>query len=235
MSLTPQFPDNVHLSLPPLESEPSTSARTERTKRGLADTSKRWPEGVITVALDLRDQKSNALVIDAIREWAHNTPALQFRIVTGREGDIRISDDEGIKGNWSMIGTDAKNVPLSDPTMHLERNDDSTQFRATALHEFGHALGLLHEHQNPEHDINWDTEAVYDSYASEHFPKELVHSQFLELPVGGHLLVTSYDSKSIMHYEFPEYVTHDGRGVGAIKHLSEGDKAIARKLYNSPT
>ncbi|MCS4246696.1 M12 family metallopeptidase [Pseudomonas sp. BIGb0164] len=235
MNPTAQLSGNVHFPLPPLDSETPTSARTGRTKRGLADTTKRWPAGVITVAVDLRDQKSKALVIDAIREWAHNTPAHQFRVVDGREGDIRISDDPGIKRNWTAIGTDAKNVPLSEPTMHLERLDDSREFRAKALHEFGHALGLLHEHQNPEHDINWDIDAVYEGYTSEHFPKELVYSQFLKLPVGDHLLVTRYDSKSIMHYDFPDIVTLDGRGVGANTHLSEGDKAIVRKLYKLPT
>ncbi|OAE14050.1 peptidase M12A astacin [Pseudomonas simiae] len=236
MHLTIQSPGNLSTGQSPvLHSEPPASASTTRDKRGLADTSKRWPDGVVTVALDLKDKKSTALVLDAIREWAHNTPALQFRVVSGREGDIRISDDEGYKGNWSKIGTDAQTVPTSEPTMHLERNDDSTVFRASALHEFGHALGLLHEHQNPEHDINWDEDAVYDAYASDLFPEELVYSQILELPAGGHLLVTAYDSESIMHYEYPDYVTRDGKGVGANKRVSEGDKAIARKLYGSPS
>ncbi|WLH69699.1 M12 family metallopeptidase [Pseudomonas sp. FP2309] len=215
----------------PADNEPPAPAGASRAKRGLADTRRLWPPGVITVALDLRDQKSSALVVDAIREWAHNTPALQFRIVSGREGDIRISDDEGLKGDWSVIGTDADNVPLSEPTMHLDRNDDSKTFRATVLHEFGHALGLLHEHQNPEHTINWKKEAVYKAYASDNFPKELVYSQILELPVGDHLGVTTYDSKSVMHYAYPGYITHDGKGVDANNWLSDGDKAIARKLY----
>lgn len=31
--------------------------------------------------------------------------------------------------------------------------------------EFGHALGILHEHQNPNVNINWDEEAVYADMA----------------------------------------------------------------------
>jgi hypothetical protein len=29
------------------------------------------------------------------------------------------------------------------------------------LHEFGHALGLIHEHQNPVGGIQWNKPAVY--------------------------------------------------------------------------
>ena len=232
MRLTSQHSVNLPSNLSPIDHEPPASAGTSRVKRGLADNRKLWPPGVITVSLDLKDQKSTALAVDAIQEWAHNTPALQFRIVKGKEGDIRICDDEGLKGNWSVIGTDAGNIPLSEPTMHLERNDDSKTFRATVLHEFGHALGLLHEHQNPEHTINWNKAAVYKAYASDQFPRELVYSQILELPVGDRLEVTRYDSRSVMHYAYPGYVTHDAKGVDTQHWLSEGDKAIARRLYS---
>ncbi len=128
MRLTSQHSVNLPSNLSPIDHEPPASAGTSRVKRGLADNRKLWPPGVITVSLDLKDQKSTALAVDAIQEWAHNTPALQFRIVRSREGDIRICDDESLKGNWSVIGTDAGNIPLNEPTMHLERNDDSKTF-----------------------------------------------------------------------------------------------------------
>lgn len=131
-----------------------------------------------------------------------------------------------------MLGTDAKKVALNKPTMHLDRNDDSKTFRAVVLHELGHALGLLHEHQNPEHDINWNKEAVYKAYTGGDISKELVYSQILELPVGEELLVTSYDRESVMHYEVSDDLTDDARGVEANNWLSDGDKAIARKLYS---
>ena len=59
-------------------------------------------------------------------------------------------------GSWSRIGTDATKVPLMSCTMNLGFVD-----RATVLHEFGHALGLIHEHQSPfNDDFRWNWEKV---------------------------------------------------------------------------
>ena len=33
--------------------------------------------------------------------------------------------------------------------------------RSVVLHEFGHALGAIHEHLSPMADIPWDRDAVY--------------------------------------------------------------------------
>lgn len=205
--------------------------RTTRKKRGVADTSKRWPDGVITIALDLKDLKSKALAIEAIREWAQHTPGLQFRIISGKTGDIRISDNETQKGNWSYIGTEATKAPLDEPTLHVDRTDDEKGFRQTVLHEFGHALGLKHEHQHPEHDINWDKERVYASYEGSGLDRKTLYENLFKLPTGSELLVTSYDPNSVMHYTVDPSKTKDGRGVKESHTLSKGDQQIIRKLY----
>ena len=183
------------------------------------------------MALNLRDEKSKALMVDVIREWAHHTPALRFEIVEGDEGDIRISDDEGLRGNWSSIGTDAKRVPKDQPTMHLDRTDDSKKFRATALHEFGHALRLLHEHQHPENTLDWNRAAAYDYYAADAFPRDLVNQQILNKFSGPALQVTPYDSKSVMHYHVPAELRNHGPDVPRNTSLSKGDQAAISQLY----
>ncbi len=52
-----------------------------------------------------------------------------------------------------MFGKEALRAGKSEPTMNLGwvTNEASTsdKERGTILHEFGHALGLLHEHQSP--------------------------------------------------------------------------------------
>lgn len=208
-----------------------TCTRAKRHKRGIADTATRWPDGVITVALDLKDLKSKALAISAIREWAQHTPGLQFRIISGTTGDIRISDNETQKGNWSYIGTEAKTASPDEPTLHVDRTDNDEDFRQTVLHEFGHALGLKHEHQHPEHTINWDKEGVYASYESSGLDGKTLYENLFELPTGSEMLVTGYDPKSIMHYRIDPSATQDGKGVRENHRLSKGDQQIIRKLY----
>ena len=62
-------------------------------------------------------------------------------------------------GNVSEVGARADHVPKSKPTMNLA---DLT--RRAILHEFGHALGLRHEHHHPEAGIVWNRPAVLARY-----------------------------------------------------------------------
>lgn len=229
MSIPPLLPANAYQ--PTHTSDDVAPARSARVKRGLANSYKRWPDGIVTVALDLRDEKSKALMVDVIREWAHHTPSLRFKIVDGTEGDIRISDDEGLKGNWSSIGTDAKRVPKDRPTLHLDRTDDSKKFRTTALHEFGHALGLLHEHQHPDHTLDWNRPAAYDYYTSDSVSRALVNEQILNKFSGPALQVTPYDPQSVMHYHIPAELRNHGPDVPRNTSLSKGDQHAIRQLY----
>ena len=60
------------------------------------------------------------------------------------------------QGSWSYLGTDATRVPKESFTMNLGFVD-----RSTVLHEFGHSLGLIHEHQSPfPGGFEWDRENV---------------------------------------------------------------------------
>lgn len=203
----------------------------KRKKRGIADTSMRWPDGPITVALDLKDKKNKALVVDALKEWAHHTPGLRFEVVDGKQGDIRVSDDENIKGNWSAIGTDALWRDENEPTLHLERTENSKLFRANALHEFGHALGLLHEHQHPQNTLQWNKQAVYDYFVNDAYPEEIVQGQILDSVSDPDLQITPYDPKSVMHYAFPAHLTKNGHAGSENISLSKGDQEAIRRLY----
>lgn len=80
-----------------------------------------------------------------------------------RQADIRIGFDDS--GNWSLLGVLAQNVEPGDPTMNYEgfaqkleryfNGQNSAEWKlsyehSTILHEFGHALGLSHEHFNSQ-------------------------------------------------------------------------------------
>ena len=73
------------------------------------------------------------------------------QVATG--GQIRISFDTG-DGSWSYIGMNAKIVDAAKSTMNLSRIDPDTETTSPRengliLHEFGHMLGMLHEHRSP--------------------------------------------------------------------------------------
>ena len=83
---------------------------------------------------------------------AHANLRFNFNDAPGAE--IRISFDPN-DGAWSYVGTDCRGIPLNEATMNLGFMDGGT-----TAHEFGHAIGLAHEHQNPAGGIEWNEEVV---------------------------------------------------------------------------
>ena len=45
------------------------------------------------------------------------------------------------------------------------RAPTTTEYERVVVHEFGHALGAIHEHQNPKGGIEWNLPAVYKYFA----------------------------------------------------------------------
>ena len=69
-------------------------------------------------------------------------------IVTLRYNYIYTTD---IGVNWSMVGTDAEKINRNKPTMQLNLKGHSPALQESlVVHEFGHALGLEHEHQRSD-------------------------------------------------------------------------------------
>lgn len=67
-----------------------------------------------------------------------------------------VDPPNGRSFNWNGRNYD---VPENAKT---NGNDDG----ATVVHEFGHALGMLHEHQSPDIDFGWYCDKVLDYYGS---------------------------------------------------------------------
>jgi hypothetical protein len=163
----------------------------------------------------------------AAQEWERYAN-LHFEFGSDPNAEIRIAFDPS-NGSWSYTGIDALIVPKSQPTMNLGFNDD-----ASAFHEFGHVLGLIHENSNPNADIPWDKEQVYKDLAG---PPSYWQKEAVDINIFRKDNVTDYrpfDPKSIMMYAFSSKWFTDGRKAEVNKVLSESDKKLAGKLYPRP-
>ncbi|HEY6505299.1 MAG TPA: M12 family metallopeptidase [Chitinophagaceae bacterium] len=104
--------------------------------------------------------------------------------------------------------------------------------KGTVLHEFGHALGLLHEQSYPN-AIKWNkADSVYAYYEkTQGWNREKVDAQVFEVSDQFYTNGTSYDPKSIMQYSIESWETLDGFSVGRNDELSTGDKSLIAALY----
>ncbi len=113
-------------------------------------------------------------------DFGHDKEKQQFRRWSRRnkkkKADIRISFESTKEnsGYWSAIGNDIDweadgepFYPANIPTMNFEnlRSRKKSKQRAFVLHEFGHAIGFLHEHQSPsggcDKEFRWKDEKGY--------------------------------------------------------------------------
>ncbi|MCC7399895.1 MAG: hypothetical protein IT214_00260 [Chitinophagaceae bacterium] len=213
----------------------SSSRREAGAGQGVYDFNYKWTPGtVITVAFINGTQWQWDKVKQYAPIWSKYAN-ITFKFsgkATGTE-DVRISFDSK-KGSYSFVGLDAKNRLPSEETMNLgwiENNKTELQLQGVILHEFGHTLGLLHEHMNPASNIKWNKPFVYAYYMQyDGWSKDMVDKQVFER-YSVSMTNKAYDPKSIMHYPIPKDFTLDGYSVPENDFLSKGDIALIEELY----
>lgn len=154
----------------------------------------------------------------------------------GNVADIRIMFQDG-KGSSSYVGTEAKRIAQDQPTMFygwVTEDEPEQWIRQVVLHEFGHALGFVHEHQSPVGDIPWDKEAVYDYYHRTQDPpwtRPQVDANVFARYDSNSTNHTAYDSTSIMHYGVPDELTIGDFSIPWNLELSPTDLAFVKEIY----
>jgi hypothetical protein len=171
-------------------------------------------------------------------QWLQHSN-LKYEWVASGDAAIKISFKwNGDQGSWSKIGTGCYNAAQNSPSMNFGWFDSSTseeEFSRVVIHEFGHALGFAHEHQNPISPIQWNTAAVYNYYELAGWDKEEVDYNILNKFSTSTVDYTNFDEKSIMLYSFPSFLTLNGYSSAWNTVLSDEDKVSATTLYPFPT
>lgn len=210
-----------------------TTFDTAAGTRGLVDPYYLWNEGSV---LKVRFMSGSAAMQEKVKTYAKEWEQyanLRFDFVESGDADIRVNlDNKG--GHNSVIGQLAAGVPQDTKTMNLDTTDFATYdaMHRTVLHEFGHAIGLLHEHYSPLAGIPWNKELVYKELAqSQGWDKMTVDVNLFQQYNLSYTHGTSYDKTSIMHYPVLARWTTNGYAVPWNNQLSAGDKAMVAALY----
>ena len=210
-------------------SVPSTA---RRQKRALASHSRLWAPGrTLRIASKPGTPLSHQeAVFEAGSQWLTHAN-LKFELTkTWRLADIRIETHPTAKAlNNAYIGTDA--LLIRGTTLNLSVQKDHKRFQNTVLHEFGHALGLEHEHQHPDNDIAWDLENLIAYGRKKGLSAAFIQDNYLRKISRTGALIGPYDPGSIMHYRIPAGLTQQNLTNAGSDTLSEGDIALIAKAY----
>lgn len=201
--------------------------------------SKKWPVGSVLKCLFLDGTAKMKRKVQAIsHEWEKHE-SVKFKYVKSGLADIRISFYADA-GSWSAVGRDALNqayFPAHQPTMNYGWLRDDTpddEYKRVVLHEFGHALGCVHEHQQPKFTRLWDEDAVYKYFSGppNYWSKADIRSNVLMKYSPKGIAATQFDPKSIMLYSFDGRLFKDSGGsTNTNNDLSALDVKMIKKMY----
>ncbi len=162
-----------------------------------------------------------------------------------KEMQIRISYDQ--PGYWSVLGSWAVSLTKqNEPSMNLAEFDKldpavlaQQEPRGIILHEFGHALAFLHEHQSPSancvNEFNWEHINKELSAEPNNWDEETI--KFNMAPMAGEdLMLTDFDVKSVMLYSFPPEFYLNGANstcytAAANNDISATDRLTINYMY----
>ncbi|KAI4867431.1 hypothetical protein F4820DRAFT_202233 [Hypoxylon rubiginosum] len=214
----------------------TTSGKRSRPADGATTRDDRlWPRDKRYLAVRFLDGSSDerqlveSLVVNHYHAIAMR---IRFRFLKFSDAtspsDIRITfTTSGCSSSY--LGRDNEKIAKNSHTMKLNMNQTSrSKVQADVLHEFGHALGLIHEPKHPGCKLNFNRTALKNRYG---YDDKFINKNYGVGSVIG-ARTTRYDIYSIMHYPVEQ-----GDTVSLVTRiplntvLSDGDKQLLMSLY----
>jgi serralysin len=201
----------------------------------------RWTPGDTIRARFLEgDESLQQRVREVAERWtAPGMADLTIQWVDSAPSEIRIAFMQG-DGSWSYLGTQCQGIPEPEPTMNygwLTPDSPDDELQRVVLHEFGHALGLIHEHQNPAGGIQWNEPAVIADLSGppNNWDEGQIRGNVLDHYRPDTVTATPVDADSIMMYPIPASWTLDGFSADMNADLSPQDVEFIAEVYQLET
>lgn len=173
-----------------------------------------------------------AVVVNAASDWLEGSLGrlIDFRFgVPESESHIRIL--LGGNRNNSFVGRDNLRISKEAPTMKLANFDRPS----TVKHEFGHALGLRHEHRFPD-AINFREDVVVEEMRRRHgWSKAQTYRNILTPLDSSAKCIGDPDlnGQSIMMYTIPSRWTEGGASYRRAGVITERDRKCLIGVYSA--
>lgn len=176
---------------------------------------------------EIRGMSRPDAVKKVVKDRIEAISGLKFEFVGKGQGDVRVSFD-GALGAWSLLGIDCLSADKGKATLNLGWMD-----AATIMHEFGHVIGLIHEHNNPRGaGIDWNKPVVYKwAMETQGWDKQKVDQNMFMKYSKDQTNGSEYDPKSIMLYFFPASMTLNGVGTDINQRMSKTDVDYIESVY----
>lgn len=187
-----------------------------------------WNDGIIPYFFTgYFTEEEIATTREAMAEW-ESACGVKFIEVLPRSTAYEIEKDE-IRMSWSST------IGSNNVSNYMSFGYYDSYAYGHILHELGHCLGLIHEHQRPDRDLY--VEIIWDNIWPEYeFNFDMRNNPLIkeeEFP---------YDYSSIMHYHSRGYsidgnetiLPKDGRAIMRTESLTETDIQKVQAIYGPP-
>ncbi|KAH7074342.1 hypothetical protein BKA63DRAFT_415298 [Paraphoma chrysanthemicola] len=229
-SAVAENPRNGSLTLPPNPNTPNEPLHLAMVTR------KFWRAGR---EIKIGWQGGSSWQKDKVKQYAPQWcqyANLKFIFVDSGEVDILVSFDPST-GSWSYLGTDSTYFSSrNQPSLNLGWINDAyseDQLQSVILHEFGHALGAIHEHESPYSKIPWNKDQVYKDLGGppNNWDRAKIDRAMFTLHTLQDTQATPFDPNSVMLYYYPASWTTDGKGTSFNFRLSNLDQQYVKFCY----